>query len=167
MTGISIRLFGGFAVTLDGEPVTGFDSNKVRALLAYLAVEADRAHRRESLATLLWPGYPERSARTNLRNALSNLRTAIGDREAEPPYLLTTRETVQFNVASDHCLDTATVKQAATSPETLSADELVAAADLYEGDFLAGFTLADAVAFDDWAATTRERVRRAGAGAAG
>ena len=159
MAQLVIKLLGGFTVTLDGEPVTGFDSNKVRALLAYLAVEPDHVHRRESLAALLWPGYPERSARTNLRNALSNLRTVIGDRSAEPPYLQTTRETVQFNAASDHCMDTASVKQAATSPETLSADELVAASDLYEGDFLAGFTLADAVAFDNWAATTRERVR--------
>ena len=129
MAQLAIRLLGGFAVTLDGEPVTGFDSNKVRALLAYLAVEADRAHRRESLAALLWPGYPERSARTNLRNALSNLRTVIGDRaatrmagatrvaDAEPPYLLVTRETVQFNTASNYQMDVAAVEQAAASPE--------------------------------------------------
>jgi len=156
---LAIRLLGGFAVTLDGEPVTGFDSNKVRALLAYLAVEANRAHRRESLATLLWPGYPERSARTNLRNALANLRTAIGDREAQPPHLLATRDTLQFNAASDHQMDVAAVEQAAASPRTLTADKLVAAAEAYSGDFLAGFTLADAVAFDDWASATRERVR--------
>jgi DNA-binding SARP family transcriptional activator len=37
---------GPFHVTLDGKPVAGFESNKVRALLAYLAVEADRPHSR-------------------------------------------------------------------------------------------------------------------------
>ena len=109
---LALTLFDGFAVTLDGEPAVSFDSNKVRALLAYLAVESGRAHRRESLAALLWPGYPDRSARTNLRNALANLRTAIGDREAEPPFLLITRETLQFNRASDHWLDVAVLGRA-------------------------------------------------------
>ena len=39
----------------EGEPVTGFESDKARALLAYLAVEAHRAHQREKLAGMLWP----------------------------------------------------------------------------------------------------------------
>ena len=111
MDQLSLTLLGGFAVTLDGEPVKAFDSNKVRALLGYLAVEAGRAHRRESLAALLWPGYPDRSARTNLRNALANLRTAIGDREAEPPFLLITRDTLQFNRASGYWLDVEIVEE--------------------------------------------------------
>jgi hypothetical protein len=34
MTHLSISLLGGFEVTLDEAPVTGFESNKVRALLA-------------------------------------------------------------------------------------------------------------------------------------
>jgi DNA-binding SARP family transcriptional activator len=62
--------------------VTTRVTGKVRALLAHLAVKADRPHRRETLAGLLWPDYPERSARASLRNALSDLRTAIGDRNA-------------------------------------------------------------------------------------
>jgi hypothetical protein len=72
-------------VTLDGEPATAFESDKVRALLAYLAVEADRPHRREKLIGLLWPDWPERSARQNLSQALCNLRAAIGDRDADLP----------------------------------------------------------------------------------
>jgi DNA-binding SARP family transcriptional activator len=50
-----------------------------------LAVEADRPQRREKLVGLLWPDWPERSARQNLSQALYNLRAAIGDRTAEPP----------------------------------------------------------------------------------
>ncbi|MBN1248847.1 MAG: AAA family ATPase [Anaerolineae bacterium] len=160
MIGLSIRLFGGFAVTRDGEPVTGFDSNKVRALLAYLAVEADHAHRRDSLAALLWPDYPDSSARTNLRNALANLRTVIGDREAEPSFLWITRDTLQFNTESNHWLDVAIVTQALAKADSLPTSDLIAAADAYIGDFLAGFTLDDAVGFDDWTATTREGLRR-------
>ena len=102
MPRLSLSLLGPLEVTLDGEPVTGFRYDKVRALLVYLAVEAERPHRREWLAELLWPGRTERSARTNLRSALSNLRKAIGDRIAARPHLLITRETIQFDSASDH-----------------------------------------------------------------
>src|SRR5512136_1772440 len=105
MSRLSLSLLGSFQATLDGRPVTAFASDKVRALLAYLAVEADRPHRREALAGLLWPDWPDASAQTNLRNALSNLRKAIGDRQAEPPFLLVTRETIQFNTAGDYALD--------------------------------------------------------------
>ena len=149
MAQLSVRLFGGFDVTLDGESVTGFDSNKVRALLAYLAVESARPQRRESLATLLWPGYPERSARTNLRNALANLRTAIHDRETDPPFLWITRDTLQFNADSDTTLDVAVLQAAAAGSDELPIEQLAAAADTYTGDFLAGFALSDAVDFDD------------------
>ena len=88
MAHLSISLLGSFHVTLDGEPVTGFESARVRALLAYLAVESDRPHRRETLAGLLWPNWPDRSARTNLRRALSNLRKAIQDSWPRPKMLV-------------------------------------------------------------------------------
>ncbi|MGC9357808.1 MAG: AfsR/SARP family transcriptional regulator, partial [Anaerolineae bacterium] len=108
MAELSIHLFGAFEVTLAGEPVTGFASDKVRALLAYLAVEADRPHRREALTGLLWPRYSESSARANLRRALANLRTVIGDRQASPPFLAISRQTVQFNYTEQFtCADNA------------------------------------------------------------
>ena len=107
MARLCISLLGPLQVSLDGEPATGFQSNKVRALLAYLATEAHRPHDRDVLAGLLWPEWPHRSARSNLRYALSNLRQAIGDRQAEPPFLLITRDTIQFNRASDYQLDAA------------------------------------------------------------
>ncbi|MGD9146963.1 MAG: alpha/beta hydrolase, partial [Anaerolineae bacterium] len=60
MARLSICLLGPLQVTLDGKPVTSFESDKVRALLAYLAVEVGQPHRREKLAGLLWPDRPER-----------------------------------------------------------------------------------------------------------
>ena len=102
---LSIWLLGPPQVRLDRESVSDLRSDKALALLAYLAVESDRAHRREKLAGMLWPDYTESSARANLRRALADLRQAIGDHHATPPYLHITRETIQFNTDSDYWLD--------------------------------------------------------------
>ena len=53
MAHLSISLLGPFQVTLDQQPVTGFQSRKVQALLACLAAESERPHTREALAGLL------------------------------------------------------------------------------------------------------------------
>src|SRR5437762_1231320 len=99
MSGLQIALLGQFQVTRDGAPARGFRSNRAAALLAYLAVESDRAHRRESLMALLWPEEPDAVARANLRTALFNVRQAIGDAAATPPYLLVSPDTIQINPA--------------------------------------------------------------------
>jgi hypothetical protein len=86
---------------------------KVRALLVHLALSPERPHRREALAGLLWAEFPERSARTNLRNALANLRLALGQRArpgdgaASPRFLHSTRQTIRFKGGSDYWLDQA------------------------------------------------------------
>ena len=105
MAQLSVRLFGPFEVSLDGQVVMAFKSDKARALLAYLVVEAERPHRREKLAGLLWPEWPERAAHANLRRVLANLRLAIGDHKAVPPFLHISREMIQFNSASDAWVD--------------------------------------------------------------
>jgi DNA-binding SARP family transcriptional activator len=162
MARLSISLLGTFEVTLDGKPVTGFASDKVRALLAYLAAEPDRPHRRETLAGLLWTDYPEASARTSLRRALSNLRRAIGDHDAEPPFLSISRQSVQFNCSSDAWCDVSAVERALVAPELHASplDQLAQAVELYRGELLAGFSLGDSVLFDEWLLLKRERLRR-------
>ena len=162
MAHLSISLLGSFQVTLDGQPVTGFKSNKIRALLAYLSVEADRPHRRESLAGFLWPDWPDRDALSNLRYALSDLRGAIGDRHAEPPFLLITRENIQFNLSSDHMLDVRSFTEIAgvdnSAPQFVKLMEEATA--LYRGVFLEGFSLEDSSNFEEWTLLTRERLAR-------
>jgi DNA-binding SARP family transcriptional activator len=150
---LALYLLGPPEAYLDGEPVAGLASDKVRALLYYLALESDHAHRRESLAGLLWPDYPERSARTNLSNALSNLRTALGAREATPPYLHVSRETIQLNVQSDHRVD------ATAFGELVRRQQWKEAITLYRGPFLEGFSLPDSPAFEQWALVMRERLQ--------
>jgi predicted ATPase/DNA-binding SARP family transcriptional activator/Tfp pilus assembly protein PilF len=170
LTRLLINLLGPFQVTLDGASSRGFEYDKVRALLAYLAVEADRPHRREALAGLLWPDQPESTARNSLRTALSKLRQATGDRTAEPPFMQISRVAIQFNPDSDHRLDVADFAALLAECDQhrhrrletcLScARRQEAAAALYSGDFLTGFSLADSAAFETWAVSRREEWHR-------
>jgi predicted ATPase/DNA-binding SARP family transcriptional activator/predicted negative regulator of RcsB-dependent stress response len=163
MARLSLFLLGPLQVMLEGKPVTDFKSSKVRALLAYLAVEADRPHSRELLATLLWPDWPDREALSNLRYALSDLRRVIGDRTADPPFLLITRDTLQFNAASDCSLDVAAFTDLTLSPSTLAESspdpsDVEEAIALYRGAFLEGFSLGDSAPFEEWARFRREQL---------
>ena len=67
MATIRLYLLGSFHATIDDTPLAGFRSDKARALLAYLVLEAERPVRRTLLANLLWDGYPTSAARTSLR----------------------------------------------------------------------------------------------------
>src|SRR3954463_10870663 len=98
MSRLSLSLLGRLQITLNRQPVGGFAYNKARALLVYLAIEADRPHHRDALVGLLWPELPDTAARTNLRQALANLRETIGDATSTPPFLLITRDTIQLNL---------------------------------------------------------------------
>jgi WD40 repeat protein/DNA-binding SARP family transcriptional activator len=159
---LSISLLGSFHVTLGGEPLSGFESDKVRALLAFLAVECDRPHRRERLAALLWPDIPESNARTNLRSALANLRQVFADHLADPPFLIINRQAVQFNRASDHLLDVTVFTAILGNVDTdyLVVDRLEKAVSLYRGGFLEGLALKDSPIFDEWSLLTREHLAR-------
>jgi predicted ATPase/DNA-binding SARP family transcriptional activator/regulation of enolase protein 1 (concanavalin A-like superfamily) len=159
MARLSLSLLGPFRATLDGEPITGFASNKVRALLAYLAVEVMQPHPRSYLAGLLWPDSPERYALSSLRSALANLRTAIGDRDASPPFLLISRETIQLNPASDHWIDAVTFTELVQAGTT-TGDGLEMAIDLYAGPFMEGFAVGNSATYEDWVSLTRERLQR-------
>jgi DNA-binding SARP family transcriptional activator/predicted ATPase len=153
---------GPLQATLDGQLVSGFKSNKVRALLAYLAVEADRPHGRDVLAGLLWPDWPDREALGNLRYALSNLRRVIADAQADPCFLLISRQSLQFNTASDSWLDVAafTEKVEVEGSQASALEQIEEAVGLYQGPFLEGFSVGDSVAFEEWALFKREQLAR-------
>jgi WD40 repeat protein/DNA-binding SARP family transcriptional activator len=168
MPHLSICLLGTYQVTRGSTLVTEFASNKVRGLLAYLAVEANRPHSREALAALLWPDSPQESALSSLRNGLANLRGAIGDREAHPAYLLITRDTVQFNLCSDYHLDVENIlglravhQSLRTHCQPTDLERHIAAVNGYRGPFLAGFSIPDSAVFEEWASLWRERLGRA------
>jgi DNA-binding SARP family transcriptional activator len=157
-----IRFLGGFEAVLDGKPAAGFESDKVRALFAYLVMHASRPQRREILTGLLWPDSPESSARASLRNALSNLRQTIGDRHATSPLLCVTRQAITFEEAGDYWLDAAGFNEALLeSANSLDCDRphLEKAISLYRGPLLDGFSVAS-IPFQEWLLLERERLNR-------
>jgi predicted ATPase/DNA-binding SARP family transcriptional activator len=168
--GLRLRLLGGAGVLRGGKPLTGFYSNKARALLFYLAVAGRRpagtAHARPALAGLLWADMPEPKALTNLRQALANLRKLVGG------HLHITRRAVAFDRDSPYWLDVEAF-EAGLADAANAADEvepaagaaalprLRAAVDLYRGDFLAGFYVRDAPLFEEWMLARQTQLRAA------
>lgn len=141
---------------------TTFESDKARALLAYLAIESRQPLSRETLAGLLWPEQPESRARHSLRQALYNLRRALKDQKVQPGVLSSTRDTIQFNRDSDCWLDVEAFDRlvgARTSGEPTS-HLLSEAVELYRGSLLEGFSLDDSVPFEEWLLVRREQYRR-------
>ncbi len=160
MTPLRIFLLGSFWAALGDEQTLQFRSNKDRALLAYLVVEADRPHSRDSLAALLWPETTDSNARSNLRFTLSSLRRSIGDKDIDPPYLVITSDSIQFNLASAAWVDVHQLKRGLIQGQLFDASRAEAALQYFRGPFLAGFALAGCSEFEDWLFVQREQINR-------
>lgn len=101
-----------------------------------------------------------------MRQALFNLRLAIGDHTANPPYLLISRDAIQFNRASDFSLDLAqfnTLLHACQESRSrdiedpsIRAARLEEMIRLYRGEFLQDFFLEDSAEFEDGVLVQRE-----------
>src|SRR5258708_4981558 len=102
---LSLSLLGSVQVALDGQ-LRRITSQKGRALLVYLVMERDIAHRREELAELLWPDKAGSQGTDSLPTELDKLRTYIGNDEARPPFLPENRMFLQFDTESQFTVDT-------------------------------------------------------------
>ncbi len=174
MAHLALSLLGSFQARLDGRLLNGFESDKARALLAYLAVEGGRPQPRETLAGLLWPDFPQENAQANLRVVISRLRKLLGDRSAAQPILLVTRETVGVNLQSDYELDVAEFERLVDPHNRIRSQfagkrdnnlpvelqPLITAVDLLRGPFLEGLSLPGCPEFDDWIQVRREQLNR-------
>jgi DNA-binding SARP family transcriptional activator len=148
-----------------------FSTRKELALLIYLAVEG-RVHLRKKLSELFWPEGDARHGRAALRVTLLHLRHLLGEGEGRDPvsHLLIKRDTLGLDFTSAFELDLhtlheawtlahASTRTALTMPEDahrLLLTQLQRATSLLRGEFLEGFSLRDAPAFDDWVRLQRE-----------
>jgi WD40 repeat protein/DNA-binding SARP family transcriptional activator len=154
---LQLALLGKLEITQDGEPVPGLHSAKAQALLCYLAVTG-RPHFRPVLTGLLWGDLAETNARANLRRELSSLRQAVGD------HLVITRQEVAFDRKVPYWLDVEQFESGAThqgkgSSHLDDVERLREVVDLYRGDFLEGFYLREAPAFEEWVVVHQTRLR--------
>jgi alpha-glucoside transport system substrate-binding protein len=133
---LRIQFLGPPRIRCDGAPID-LAGYRPLALLAYLIV-TQKSHTRQQLIDLLFDGPDD--PRAALRWTLSKIRKAIGDE-----YLLTDREEITFNFESDYWVDVS----------VFEAGEL----ELYQGDFLEGLYLRDALRVEDWLGFERERLR--------
>lgn len=150
----ALRLLGTFELDCAGAPVTRFHSDKVRALLAYLAAESNRSHARPLLAALLWPEQPDQLALRNLSQTLVRLREVLG--HADPAPLLITWQAIQW-LPDAATVDVAEFAQLARASGT---EDLAHAATLYRGEFFAGFSLPGCEAFEEWLLLMREQFQQ-------
>src|SRR5262245_54973032 len=150
MARLELVLLGGFQARLvPGGPID-LPTRKAKALLAFLALPAGKSHTRDKLAALLWGDVPEAQARNSLPKALFWLRQALADTDA----VLADAETVELNPGAAR-IDASEFQRLVTegSPEALGR-----AADLYQGDLLAGLTLREPP-FEEWLTAERDRLR--------
>ncbi len=150
---LAARFFGFPEVTLGDAPLR-LERHKTVALLAYLAVTAQR-HGREALAALLWPDYEAPQANAYLRHSLWELRKALGE-----GFLEAEREAIAVIPGEGFWVDVIRFQQCIAAAGTSQLAQLEEAAALYRGDFMAGFTLRDCPDFDDWQSLTAEALRR-------
>ncbi|GAA4011779.1 hypothetical protein GCM10022631_24810 [Deinococcus rubellus] len=142
-------------IWLDGQRVT-FRTRKAVALLAYLALEPG-LHQRPKLAAMLWPDADEASGRASLRSTLNYLNQGLGRRS---DLTAASKEALGFKSLDGLALDMLLLEAAVKHLDQQDQMDLVQVSELYRGDFLDGFGLADAPQFDDWVTVQRELTRQ-------
>lgn len=153
MRRLRIELLGGYTVLDDRSGEVALPGRKAQALLAYLALSAGQWHGRDRLAGLLWSDRQEAQSRNSLRQALASIRH-LGER-LSIELIETSGDRVQ--------LPDGVAETDAAAFQRLSAANPIAAASLYAGDLLDGFTAPDA-AFQDWLAGERAALREIACG---
>ena len=172
MNSYPLRFLGTGALSGPNGQAVALRSRKQLALLVYLVSEHHTRHSRDTLMALLWPNEARLSAQNNLRFTLSHLRTLgetlVGPGRADCDLLQADRQSVQIAPAwvlhADvnhfyHLLEStrhhthSSRGQCATCQATLGQ-----AVQLYQGEFLAGFSLNDCPAFEEWLFMQRERL---------
>jgi len=153
MSVLKLKLFGQMDSSLpSGEPLS-LSTRKADVLLAYLALTPGLRHPRERLVNLLWSDRSEEQARNSLRQCLSAIKKSLG--ETSEPILEIERSTITLNSASIE-VDALEFDQLARASDF---DSLSRAATLYQGEFLEGITIRDAVC-QDWLDNERGRFKR-------
>jgi DNA-binding SARP family transcriptional activator len=157
--GLTIKLAGPVEIDVDGQPLK-VDTKKAIALLAYLVL-ASGPQSREHLVDLLWPDYDEERGRATLRRTLSALKAGLGEGWIEV-------DRTRVGIVHDGiAVDINTLRELRGLHEHAEGescedcyDTLTRVVALRRGDFMEGFALRDAPAFEEWQLAQNEQLRR-------
>lgn len=126
------------------------------ALMVYLALASPRGHhRRDALLALFWPDLDAEHARNALSQAVHVLRRSLGEN------VVINRNGDELGLESDEVWCDAIAFE-----EALAGGRAAEALELYRGDLLDGFHVANAPGFDRWLASERSRLADTYVGAA-
>lgn len=158
---LKILLFGSPQIILD-DVLIQVDTKKAIALLSYIAVEA-RPIRRDTLAALLYANYDTSRAKGGLRRTLSSARKGL-----QKEWLSVDSDVIALQTSDELFVDVRQFREKIDMAKKHDSDNglsvssaayLEEAVVLYQEDFMAGFSLRDCPAFDDWQVFEAEALR--------
>ncbi len=124
-----------------GNAEVSFPYKKAKAIFFYLLVNNHST--RDELASLFWDELSDSLAKKNLRNALYQIRSILGD-----DILLSSEKSLVV-------LNTDIITY--TNPEALSEPEIFIKA--YKGEFLQGFSIKNAPLFEQWYTQAKQQYK--------
>jgi DNA-binding SARP family transcriptional activator len=156
MSVLRLDLLGDYQIHSPGGSLITLSAKKSQALLAYLAVRPTQLVSRDKMAALLWSGSGPEQARQSLRQLLSTLRKELAHISPDAKVLVEESDFLGVDSTSVE----ADVSQFESLLATGTEEALIASTNLYRGDFLDGFQLAEEK-FDQWVIAERDRLHRA------
>lgn len=147
-----LKCLGTFEVLDEAGRHLSFPTAKTRALFAFMALQAGKAHQREALAGMFWGDAPEVRARANLRQTLTRVRQALP--ASDGCCVQTFNGSVRL--VGDTIRSDASEFELWTEDGTIQS--LEHAASLYQGDLLHGVRVEEE-GFDEWLNHERQRYR--------
>ena len=161
---VKLYLLGAPRLEQNGAPIV-IDRRKAVALLAYLALTG-QTHLRDALATLLWPDSGQSHARANLRHTLVVLKQALGDDSLDIAWESVARQpeaALWIDVLHFQALLMACRSHSHPPGDVCAVclPLLMEAVALPAEQFMAGFSLTDSPAFDDWQRAQQQQLTQA------
>jgi predicted ATPase/tetratricopeptide (TPR) repeat protein len=141
---LQLRLLGAVEVCSGHADPIHWPSRAAAALLARLALAPQRAHPREELVELLWPGVALDVGRNRLRQTLSTLKSLLEAGPAAGPVISADRSALRLLPGTLVC-------DAVEFERQVRAGAWADALASYRGEFMPGH-------YDDWVLETRARL---------
>lgn len=161
---LHISLLGAMEVCLAGEKLN-FGYTKLRGLLAILAMSAGTPLQRDYLAELLWPDKSAAPRRQNLRRALYNLKSTLGEAGhllCTTPQAVTLDSQALWLDVKEFSIDEipGRASRLAEHSSLSYIAHLKETVNLYRGEFMTGFYLPECPDFDEWFLLQRDSLHR-------